>query len=66
MHVSERRASRHAWHASLLFHSEHFRVNVYVLITLDPRNIGEDDLIDIHLAVLDRPLYYSVGGSKSP
>jgi hypothetical protein len=40
------------------YHSEHFRVNVDVLITLDPRNIGEDDLIDIHLAVLDRPLYF--------
>ena len=26
------------------------------LISLDPRNIGVDDLIDIHLAVPDRPL----------
>jgi hypothetical protein len=35
-------------------------VSTLVLITLDPRNIGEDDLIDIHLAVLDRPLYFYI------
>ena len=44
--------------------SEHFRVNGYVLITLDPRNIGEDHLIDIQLGVLDRPLYMHASAAR--
>jgi hypothetical protein len=35
-------------------------VSMFVsLISLDPRNIGVDDLIDIHLTVPDRPLSLS-------